>query len=115
MVTSFDNGLFRFQSITIDYKKIPEGWLVKISATKSNFDLAIVPDKEHFWKPREETLQTIKFMGMTGTRFIKTPQGWLVCMTKKDRLSSYNGDTTDIRFVNVKYIHDPENKFNPEE
>jgi len=108
-----NNLWFRFGHVTVRIKWIPEGWLVMMIVKNSNISMDIVPDKEHAWKPRKEDWQNISIFAIK-SKAIKTPKGWLLYIINKPKSTFSDGYRAPVT-VSTKYIHDPENIFNPDE
>ena len=105
---------FKFRLVNIYIKSIPEGWMVKMVFDKADIRLEIVPDKDHIWKPIKEDWQDIRIFTHNKAKAIRTPAGWLLFLYKeKKRITRERGFSRQV-FGDTKYIHDPDNIFDPE-
>jgi hypothetical protein len=105
---------FNFGFVNIYIKSIPEGWMVKMVFNKADIRLEIVPDKDHIWKPKKEDWQNIRFFTHNRAKVIRTPAGWLLFLCKEiSRITRERGFSRQV-LGDTKYIHDPDNIFNPE-
>ena len=109
-----NNLSLKFGDVRINIKWVPEGWLVMMRVKSSNISLDVIPDKKHLWKPKKEDWLNISIFGINKSKAVKTPEGWLIYVINKPKIKlsiDYRHPVT----VSTKYIHDPENIFNPDE
>ncbi|MEA1922765.1 MAG: hypothetical protein U9N63_08915 [Pseudomonadota bacterium] len=109
-----ENLKFSFGNVHITIKWIPEGWLAIVNVKDANVSMDIVPDKKHIWTPRADDWQvnTVFAFHKKKAKSIRTPSGWLFYILNKE---SWKASHTSKSYVSTKYIHDPENVFNPDE
>jgi len=105
--------LLKSNYVNINIQQIPEGWLVKMVLYHAEIRLETVPDKDHIWKPVKADWQEISIFNHNKARAIKTPTGWLIYVFRVENRIKERLFTRQV-FGDIKYIHDPENIFNPD-